>query len=368
MLVLQGSLVPQLKYTVQNIQLVATRGQKELKTTSGSPHAPQCFRLTMTRADGARQYCSVLRFWERVDSCEVLVLVDEKIAKYEEELMKEVDKGDVERVAGLRDGRDMLQLERLGILLELSLSQNDLEGCVVLREKWKEMTAALGINADAVPDTGYTTFWTPKALCCVSQYPFFHLLEMFVKSIYRVSRSPASMPIERYIANLFFEVPVPRGQLRVHYSLGECSTTFARAPSNKMPLSHSSFRLLFHILDVHTIIFIYTAMMTEEKVVFCSSSLAVLSHISEAFIQLLFPFQWAGVYVPILPVALADVLCSPTPLIAGLHSSFRDTMEQPSGVVFVDLDRNEVFIPTKDSVSLLSIHRLLTLEHAISRN
>ena len=40
-------------------------------------------------------------------------------------------------------------------------------------------------------------------------------------------------------------------------------------------------------------------------------------------IQMIFPFQWQCPYIPMCPLALADVLESPTPFIVGKHGAFQ---------------------------------------------
>jgi hypothetical protein len=84
--------------------------------------------------------------------------------------------------------------------------------------------------------------------------------------------------------------------------------------------------------------------------VLCSAHWSLLVQVSEALCALLFPFSWQGVYMPLLPESLCDFLYSPVPFIAGIHSSYLEQIDRPSGVVFVDVDKNETYVPSLDAV------------------
>lgn len=50
----------------------------------------------------------------------------------------------------------------------------------------------------------------------------------------------------------------------------------------------------------------------------CSSTLSQCCH---AAVALLYPFVWQHTYIPVLPAAMLDIVCTPTPFIVGLLSS-----------------------------------------------
>lgn len=59
--------------------------------------------------------------------------------------------------------------------------------------------------------------------------------------------------------------------------------------------------------------------------------------------QMIFPLRWQCPYIPLCPLALADVLSAPVPFVVGIHSSYFDLHEPPKDVIFVDLDTNNIF-------------------------
>lgn len=48
---------------------------------------------------------------------------------------------------------------------------------------------------------------------------------------------------------------------------------------------------------------------------------STLSQCCHAVVALLYPFVWQHTYIPVLPSAMLDIVCTPTPFIVGLLSS-----------------------------------------------
>ncbi|GCB67121.1 hypothetical protein scyTo_0012102 [Scyliorhinus torazame] len=59
-------------------------------------------------------------------------------------------------------------------------------------------------------------------------------------------------------------------------------------------------------------------------------------------VQMIFPFHWPCPYIPLCPLALADVLSAPCPFIVGVDSRYFDLYDPPSDVSCVDLDTNTI--------------------------
>lgn len=59
--------------------------------------------------------------------------------------------------------------------------------------------------------------------------------------------------------------------------------------------------------------------------------------------QMIFPFHWPCPYIPLCPLALADVLSAPCPFIVGVDSRYFDLYDPPPDVTCVDLDTNSIF-------------------------
>jgi hypothetical protein len=81
--------------------------------------------------------------------------------------------------------------------------------------------------------------------------------------------------------------------------------------------------VLFRLLDHQTILCLYCACVTEQKIVLCSARWSVLTHVAECLCALLFPFSWQGaacVYVAYLSFWLCPYFCPCSALhCAALH-------------------------------------------------
>lgn len=75
---------------------------------------------------------------------------------------------------------------------------------------------------------------------------------------------------------------------------------------------------------------------------FATSRLSILSHITESFVSLLWPFSWQHVLIPVLPDTMLDFLNAPTPYIMGIVRKEAAMPTLDEDVVFVDLDRDTV--------------------------
>ena len=68
----------------------------------------------------------------------------------------------------------------------------------------------------------------------------------------------------------------------------------------------------------------------------------MLHLVSRAIVELLYPFTWSGVFIPVLPARLIETLEAPCPYIIGIERRY-DKIELPTDdFVLVDLDQNEI--------------------------
>lgn len=196
--------------------------------------------------------------------------------------------------------------------------------------------------------------YLPKCLVVLSHYPFFDILRRFLTQLYRITMVEAPLPIERYIANFVSEVPLPpqgRVEVKFSFTVGDL-WSIKRPPVNELPLSNFSYLPLFSSLSVGNILIVSGCLLQETRVALLSSHYALLAPVAEALLSLLFPFEWQGMYIPIMPFAMLDILDAPVPFLVGLHSRYLTYVPQkyrPQGVVFVNLDKDEVHLGFDDA-------------------
>ena len=148
------------------------------------------------------------------------------------------------------------------------------------------------------------------------------------------------LPLETLIGNLLGCVFVPpAGGPQIHFSIGAKDKQFLQPPSSAtLPVTGTSVTRLFQQLGIKNTLTIFSAALTEQKVLFHSSSHARLNAACHALTSLMFPFRYTHVYIPILPASLVEVLSTPTPFIMGVHSSLRGEVAELMDVIVADLD------------------------------
>ncbi|XP_063213268.1 DENN domain-containing protein 4B isoform X1 [Chroicocephalus ridibundus] len=187
---------------------------------------------------------------------------------------------------------------------------------------------------------------TRKSICVLSHWPFFDVFRKFLMFIYRYSISgPHVLPLETHISHFMHNVPFPspqRPRILVQMSPYD-NLLLCRPVSSPLPLSGASFLTLLQNLGPDNAVALLVAVLTEQKLLIHSLRPDVLTSVGEALVAMIFPLRWQCPYIPLCPLALADVLCAPVPFIVGIHSSYFDLYEPPRDVIFIDLDTNTIF-------------------------
>jgi hypothetical protein len=123
--------------------------------------------------------------------------------------------------------------------------------------------------------------------------------------------------------------------------------------------------VLFSVLPVPTIVQLVSIFLLEKRMVFLSNSVRVLSLCLMCLRELLRPFKYVGIFLPVLPLTddFIPILDSPTPFVCGIGRS-RNLPPIPDEIVLVDLDRAEIRDPDA-SPCLAGSHELISKIDAI---
>ena len=144
--------------------------------------------------------------------------------------------------------------------------------------------------------------------------------------------------------------PPGKVQVKFGFTINDC-WTIERPPENQLPLANFSYRPLFTCLSIPNVLVTMGCLLQEIRIVLVSKHYALLGPVSEALLSLLFPLHWQGMYLPILPYSMLEILDAPVPYLVGLHSRYMHDVpveKRPKGVVIVDLDRDEVHLGFDD--------------------
>ncbi|XP_032895817.1 myotubularin-related protein 5 isoform X4 [Amblyraja radiata] len=196
--------------------------------------------------------------------------------------------------------------------------------------------------------------FAPKSLVLVSQLDHTEVFRNCLGLIYTIYIDCLDFPLETVIGNLLTcIVPITGGSQRT-ISLGAGDRQVIQTPINDaLPVTGCSVALFLKQLGINNVLDLFCAALTEHKILFLSSSYQRLTEACRALLSLMFPLKYSFTYIPILPAQLIEVLCSPTPFIIGIHSSFRADMQDLLDVIVADLDGGTVVIPECIHISVL---------------
>ncbi|XP_040053407.2 C-myc promoter-binding protein isoform X1 [Gasterosteus aculeatus] len=215
---------------------------------------------------------------------------------------------------------------------------------------------------------------TNKCICLLSHWPFFDAFRKFLTFLYRYSISgPHALPIEKHICHFMHKVPFPSSQRpRILVQLSPHDSLMLSQPvSSPLPLSGGRFSMLLQNLGPENAVTLLVFAVTEHKILVHSLRPAVLTSVTEALVSMIFPFHWPCPYIPLCPLALADVLSAPCPFIVGVDSRYFDLYDPPPDVSCVDLDTSTIFhnedkraltwkiLPKKACKNLMNVLNLL---------
>ncbi|XP_054938966.1 DENN domain-containing protein 2A-like isoform X2 [Physeter macrocephalus] len=96
---------------------------------------------------------------------------------------------------------------------------------------------------------------------------------------------------------------------------------------------------------------------------------STLSKCCHAMVAVIYPFTWQHTYIPVLPPAMIDIVCSPTPFLIGLLTSSLPLLrELPlEEVLVVDLVNNRFLRQMDDEDSILPRKLQVALEHILEQ-
>ncbi|KAM6986277.1 DENN domain-containing protein 2A [Aplochiton taeniatus] len=210
----------------------------------------------------------------------------------------------------------------------------------------------------------------PEVYCIVSHLGCFNLFSKVLDEVERRrALSPALVqPFMRAIMEAQF--PAPGRTITIKTFLPGSGTELIELcrPSDSR-LEHVDFECLFSCLSLRLLLRVLGSLLLERRVIFTADKLSTLSQCCHAVVALLYPFVWQHTYIPVLPTAMLDIVCTPTPFIVGLlTSSLAQLTELPlEEVLVVDLEKNRFLRQLDDEDSILPSKLQSALENVLER-
>ncbi|KAI3381034.1 hypothetical protein SNEBB_004842 [Seison nebaliae] len=125
-------------------------------------------------------------------------------------------------------------------------------------------------------------------------------------------------------------------------------------------------------LGVKNIIRIFSYLLNERRLLFVSHRPDIYTGCAYAAIKLLYPLEWSGLFIPLLPYNLIRFISAPMPYVIGTHISFYNELkrkEDLSDVVVINCDTpvENLIIETKvdDGLEFIPNRLITTLERSL---
>ncbi|XP_056308215.1 DENN domain-containing protein 2A [Danio aesculapii] len=210
----------------------------------------------------------------------------------------------------------------------------------------------------------------PEVYCIVSRLGCFDLFSKILDEVEkRRAISPALVqPFMRGIMEAPF--PAPGRTISIKNFLpGSGTEVIDLCRPSDSRLEHVDFECLFSSLSLRLLLRVFASLLLERRVIFTADKLSTLSQCCHAVVALLYPFTWQHTYIPVLPPAMMDIVCTPTPFIVGLlSSSLTRLKELPlEEVLVVDLGSSRFLRQMDDEDSILPHKLQAALEHVLER-
>ncbi|XP_063800122.1 DENN domain-containing protein 2B isoform X2 [Pseudophryne corroboree] len=210
----------------------------------------------------------------------------------------------------------------------------------------------------------------PEVYCVISRLGCFDLFSKILDEVERRRGISAALvyPFMRSLMESPF--PAPGKTIRVKTFLPGAGNEVIelRRPMDSR-LEHVDFECLFRCLSVRLIIRIFASLLLERRVIFVAEKLSTLSSCSHAVVALLYPFSWQHTFIPVLPSAMIDIVCCPTPFLVGLLSSSLPKLKElpVEEALMVDLGSDRFIRQMDDEDTLLPRKLQAALEQALER-
>ncbi|XP_069479777.1 DENN domain-containing protein 5A isoform X5 [Ambystoma mexicanum] len=289
--------------------------------TQADPRDPQFHSFIITREDGSRTFGFALTFYEEVTSKQICSAMQTLYHMHNAEY-------DVIHTPST-NGKDL---------------DSSLDDCNEIPVSKMQRFNSYDISRD--------TLYVSKCICLITPMSFMKACKKVLEQLHRAvtSPQPPPLPLESYVYNILYEVPLPPAGRSLKFSGVYGPIVCQRPSTSELPLFDFPVKEVFELLGVENVVQLFTCALLEFQILLYSQHYQRLMTVAETITGLMFPFQWQHVYVPILPASLLHFLDAPVPYLMGLHSNGLDDrskleLPQEANLCFVDVDNHFIELP-----------------------
>ena len=218
-------------------------------------HEPRFHSFLITREDGSRVYGCALTFYEVVKDPQICKAMDTLQAMHDAELA-------IAESRSHSKSPVFITTSSTGSVETSSYS-----------EHLNTSSDMINISTRKSFDLGKDTLLVSKSICIIMPLPFISAGKGFLEQMYCAVQNEKNLPLplESYIYNLLFEVPLPPAGKTMRFNCCELSFTCQRPGVNELPLFDYSFKELFALLGVENVVKLFTCTLLEQQILLLSS-------------------------------------------------------------------------------------------------
>uniref|UniRef100_A0A4W4GMR8 UDENN domain-containing protein n=1 Tax=Electrophorus electricus TaxID=8005 RepID=A0A4W4GMR8_ELEEL len=311
--------------------------------TQADMRNPDFHSFIITREDGSRTYGFALTFFEEVTSKQICSAMQ---TLYH---MHNAEQYDILHTSGTPTAARTPPLPA-PVAAAAACSSSSSSSCGGVLRAAPTLSRLQRFNSY---DISRDTLYVSKCICLMAPMAFAQACRKVLEQLHRAvtSLQPPPLPLESYVYNVLYEVPLPPVGRSLKFS-GVYGPVVCQRPSTaELPLFDFPMRDMFELLGVENVLQLFTCALLEIQILLYSQpDYQRLMTVAESITALMFPFRWQHVYVPILPASLLHFLDAPVPYLMGLHSNGqgdRTKLELPqeANLCFVDIDNHFIELP-----------------------
>ncbi|XP_037623435.1 DENN domain-containing protein 5B-like isoform X2 [Sebastes umbrosus] len=301
---------------------------------------PQFHSFTMSFDDGTRSYGFVHTFYEEVTGAQIITAMQ---TLYQMHHVEHHSASSASTPSSSTSSSASSPSTSSMDSLVSSLDESDAESLA-------GVPACLGCAGSF--DPARDTLYVSKALCLLTPLPFLQAAREFLSQLHQAvtSHTAPPLPIESYIHNILYEVPLPPPGRSLRFHGVQGPIVCQRPGPGELPLGEYPLGEAFSLLGVDNMVQLITCALLETQVLLCSQDYQRLMTVAEGVTTLLFPFQWQHIYLPIVSAPLHHLLDAPVPFLLGIQrrdGAQRSSLHLPheANLCFVDIDNRCVEAP-----------------------
>lgn len=191
----------------------------------------------------------------------------------------------------------------------------------------------------------------PYCACFISKYPYLFEIEKSLEVFIRLygDQTKSINDSSFLIQFLIDSIPIPLYKTSLTFYIPLIGFPIFLKGINKQDLSLliSNQLELLSIFSIDNVITIFKLFILEKKIIFVDKDIEKLSKVSLLFHSLIYPLQWAGIFIPVICDNMIEYLSSFVPYIFGvpeclINSFDAITCDKDDNIYIVNIHKNEI--------------------------